>query len=257
MVEFSRTTNLISTLSTEWEETINEQMAVKNPQHSVVTAANGVDLKRYDFGRLLPQKGTKDPDNGWLNDNIVNAFMSTIVASKKEQTGWKTGDGAPAFEAYDSTWYVKYEESGINAISRWSTRKKIKGRNLLKCDKIFFPASKNKHWTLLIISPKARKIEYLDSLRGGGNRKLFFRIAREWLAMELGIQYDASEWTEEDLESQMQHNGDDCGVFTCFNALASAKDKNFQFVDGYRMYEARRLAAAILMKGRLAEEFEL
>ena len=257
LVELSRKANLITTLSTDWEEKINEQMAVKNPQHSVVTAANGVDLTRYDFGRLLPQKGTKDPDNGWLNDNLVNAFMSTIVASKKEQTGWKARDGAPAFEAYDSTWFVKYQESGIDAISRWSTRKKIKGHHLLKCDKIFFPASKNNHWTLLIISPKERKIEYLDSLGGGGNRKVFFRIAREWLAMELGVQYDASEWTEEDTQSQMQHNGDDCGVFTCFNALASVKDGDFQFVDGTRMYEARRLAAAILMKGRLAEEFEL
>ena len=49
----------------------------------------------------------------------------------------------------------------------------------------------------------------------------------------------------------------DCGVFTCFNALASAKYLPFELVDPNRMDKARKLMAAILMKGSLEEEFKL
>ena len=256
LIESNRTVQLISTIPAEWEERIYEQMQVRDQEQPVVTAPNRVTLTRRDFGKLLPQRGTTDDKNGWLNDNIVNGFLSTIVQTKKDQTGWKQGD-TPAFEAYDSTWYLKARDEGIKSISRWSRKKKIDGSKLLKAEKIFFPASDGSHWTLLIISPKERKIEYLDSLYGTTNSKYFFGIAREWLAMELGTKYIASEWTEMDSASQRQRNHNDCGVFTCFNALASAKGKDFQFVNSNKMEEARHLMAAVLMKGRLREEFEL
>ena len=48
--------------------------------------------------------------------------------------------------------------------------------------------------------------------------------------MELGEKYHDNEWTTADSRSNKQLNFDDCGVFTCMNALASAKNKEFSEV---------------------------
>ena len=250
--------DLITTLSSEWEAKIDQAMAVKNLKHSVMNTVDGAELSRKDFGTLLPQEGTNDNPSGWLNDEIVNGFMGAIVASKKEHTHYQKSKGAPAFESYPTGWLSTYKSKGIQGISRWSKRKGIQGKALLNAERIYFPVNESAHWTLLIISPKERKIEYLDSLQSATRASKFFGIAREWLAMELKEAYNAEEWTDHlDSVSQRQRNMNDCGVFTCFNALANAKGLSYDIVDPGRMPEARRLLAAVLLKQGLNEDMNL
>jgi Ulp1 family protease len=248
---------LISTLSADWEEKIHREMSVKNLAHTVATSPDGAELSRRDFGSLLPQEGTSDDPSGWLNDEMINGFLSTIVTTKKNREGHKKGRDVPTFEAFASAWFTTYKQQGMGKLARWSKRKGIDGKNLLKCHRIFFPINTGNHWMLLIISPAFRTIEFLDSLQSSANRTKFFSIAREWLQMELQSNYKASEWTELDSESMRQTNMNDCGVFTCFNALASAKYLSFELVNPNHMDKARKLMAAILIKGRLEGEFKL
>ena len=258
--EEQRTAQLISELSPEWEAEINKQMAIQSHTRPVVMTQDNVQLTRKDFGTLLPQEGTRDLPNGWLNDEIVNGFMSTVVASKQKADGWKAGRSkvAPAYAYYPSNWYQTYKQRGINGLATWSRRKGVKGEQLLGAEKIYFPINTGAHWMLLIISPKARTIEFMDSFNVAGERKRFFGIAREWLQMELGdALYHPTEWTDLPTVSQAQANSNDCGVFTCFNALASAKGRSFGEVTAEKMPTARRLLAAILMKRELVEEFAL
>ena len=137
----------------------------------------------------------------------------------------------------------------MEGISGWSRRKGIKGEKLLKADKIFFPINTGAHWMMLVLSPQDKKIDFLDSLDSGvtSSRRNFMSKAREWLKMELGKAYKAEEWTESDVVSSQQTNGNDCGAFACFNALASASGKEYGEVLAKDMQNGRRVMGAALL----------
>ena len=203
----------------------------------------------------------------WMAVEFMSAPVPTCLSPT--WTGWRLR-GAPrkaANKESDNTRYLpalteemayittKNASNSVKGIKNWSRRQKIPGERLLSCDKIFFPINTGSHWQLLIISPKVRTIEMLDSMNGGASR--WFNIAREWLQMELGSKYDAAEWKELDSKSSMQNNMNDCGVFTCFNALASAKGVDFSEVKQSNMQEARRIMVAVLLNGGFHGDWEL
>ena len=100
----------------------------------------------------------------------------------------------------------------------------------------------------------------MDSLREKGHKPArFFTRAREWLQMELGDKYVAEQWKELDSVSQEQENSDDCGVFTCMNALAAAKwpQATYEDVKAKSMKDARKMMAAVLLNGGLKGDYML
>ncbi|KAF2208975.1 hypothetical protein CERZMDRAFT_20408, partial [Cercospora zeae-maydis SCOH1-5] len=224
-------------------------------------------LTRKTFGCILPQenehqiKAAQHPDarrgpSGWLNDEGVDGFIGAIVDRKREQEGYVKGRGTPSYAAFGCAWYTTVKKGTIKSISRWARRQQIGDQKLLECEKIFFPVNTGAHWVLLIISPKGRTLEFLDS--AGGSGRSFFKLAHEWLAMELGTKYIEEEWTELESRSQHQLNMDDCGVFTCMNALASAKGLEFEAVKPVRdMKRAREFITCVLLDGGFGKSFEL
>lgn len=258
---------LVRPLTPEWAEKVNEAMSHKDVNQILAKSPDGVELSRKDLGTLLPQ----DDLNGmtvrsslvnkdrWLNDEVVNALMAMIVSRRKEQTGYVKGpDSVPEMEAFTSHWHTTYKSKGIQGVKTWSRRKGIAGEKLLRAKKIFFPINTGAHWMLMIISPIERKIEYLDSLGGTypSSRKKYFGVAREWLKMELGNAYKADEWLDAKSTSTQQLNADDCGMFTCINALSSAKGKAFNEVPE-NMGDARRMMVALMLNGGFHGDWEL
>ncbi|KAK3721361.1 hypothetical protein LTR37_003237 [Vermiconidia calcicola] len=242
---------IIRPLPADWDKKINEAMDFKNLQHTICTSVEGTELSRHDFETLIPK-------GHWLNDEIVNAWMATIVQSKLEKTGYKRGNGrVPAFAAYTSMWYSNVKAKGVKSIETWSRRKQIKGEALLKCEKIFFPINTGNHWMLLIISPQAREIEVLDSLNQGSVRQHYGDIAKAWLQMELGDKFVEAEWTLLKSKSAWQQNSDDCGAFVCFNALAAAKGMAFEEVGKGKMADGRRIMGAVLINGGFHGDWKL
>ena len=264
---------LVRPMDKKWEETLRSAMASRNGAHVLVRGANGVELTRYDLGRILPQRddtghsiegtlsGTHhkmDGPAGWLNDEAVNAWLATIVSRKLEQRGYKRGTGVPPFAAFNAQWFTNYQtKGGAPGIRNWAKRQKIDGTKLLQVERIFFPACVGgAHWILLIISPKERKLEVLDSM--GGSRKKYFEMLRDFLEMELGKDYIPDEWTESKVRSESQMNSDDCGVFVCLNALASAKNKPFSDVPARDdMVNARRMIVAVLLNQGFHGDWDL
>ncbi|KAF2488169.1 hypothetical protein BDY17DRAFT_244578 [Neohortaea acidophila] len=233
-------------------------MAAKSKDTVVATTVDGTEISRHDLESLIRKPGVKSQP--WLNDEIVNGIMAAIVGRKLEQTGWAKGSKtAPAYAYLPSMWYSNYQKpGGVNNIASWTRRRGIKGAKLLEAEKVFFPVNTGVHWMLLIISPQARTIEFLDSFNFGLHSKAWmFQIAREWLAMELEGKYVAEEWTELASESCPQSNSDDCGAFTCFNALAAGKGLGFEAVGGGHMADARKMLAAVLVNGGFKGDFEL
>ena len=257
--DYLKKQQLVRPLDQEWEDKVTKAMETKSRQHIITKTVDGTDLTRHDFGSLVPQHGSGDDPAGWLNDEIVNAWMATIVQSKLEKDGYvKSPNNVPSYVAFTSAWYLTYKsKKSITGIQTWSRRKGIKGEKLLQAEKIFFPVNTGAHWMLLVISPKKRKIEFLDSLNQGSVNDKFYAIARDWLKMELGDKYKAEEWKDVQTMSSWQQNSNDCGVFACFNALAAAKDYPYCMIGQGKIGDARRIMAAVLLNGGLKGDFKL
>lgn len=245
---------IIHKLEPHWLAQIDKAVN-SNPSKQVATALDGSELYGRDFERIVPPAGAVGT-SAWLNDNAVNGWFLAIVERKNEQTGYKkSSPNAPSFAAMNTAWITKVQKDGVKSIARWTKRMGVQGPKLLTADKIFFPVNSGNHWTLMVLSPKTREIEYLDSMGGSGST--YRKYAREWLAMELGAGYIADEWKDVTGRSSQQQNMDDCGVFTCFNGLAAAKERDFAQVTHRQMPQARRMLAAVLLNRGFTGDFDL
>ncbi|KAK0345746.1 hypothetical protein LTR91_014323 [Friedmanniomyces endolithicus] len=248
-VEAEQAAGLIKPLSPEHLAKLNAMLEIRNDRHIVVKSPEGVELTRRDFGTLL-STSTSNQASAWFNDEIVNAYLSTIVSWKLEQDGYvKIPAHIPAFVAFNTAWHSTYKTKGLAGLASWSRRKAIKGDRLLRTDKIFFPINTGIHWMLLVISPQTHSLEFLDSMHTyhPGADRTWLDFGRSWLAAELGKEYKPDEWTESPAQSSLQTNGNDCGAFTCLNALASATGADFAQVTAGKMQEARRHIGAVLL----------
>lgn len=254
---------IIPVLSTHAAAAVDTALAVTNPSAVLANTTEGLDLLRGPiFGRLVPTSNAAyDPTGSWLNDDAVDAWFTALCARKAALAGWIKGSKTPPpFATFASQWYnhCKAGDWDMSRLQRWSRRQQIAGDRLLGVQKIFFPVNTGAHWTLLVISPLERKIQYLDSLGGRGG-KWAERTARDWLKAELGKKYQADEWSMDFEEgvSELQTNSSDCGVFACWNGLAAAKGRAFGDVKAEFMPDARRAMAAIFLAGGFVGEFDL
>ena len=97
-----------------------------------------------------------------------------------------------------------------------------KNLDIFEMDKIFFPINiDNMHWTLAVVYPQKKRIEYFDSMRGKG--EFYMAGLLQWIKDEAstkGHDINMEEWTtySRSHEIPQQGNGFDCGVFTIIAA---------------------------------------
>ena len=236
---------VIAPLSAEWEHRVN---AALDAPAGKVLAETPHAVTRRDLGTLLPQRGTADSSIGWLNDTVIAAAMTQVVAHGLARTGHKRG-AVPKFHAYSTFFYTEFKSKGYEKVRRYGKRAGVMGANLLQCEMVFIPVHKASHWTLLVVYPMARAIEYYDSL--SGYARPFLDDAKAWLANELGEHWNEDEWVTREGDSPQQNNGKDCGVFLVTTAKmlmlgwnpAEAYDSRFMVT------QRRRIAAEILAGG--------
>ena len=241
---------LSPTLNTRLQNSLDN---TANDRHTMIQLGS-IPLQKLTFKRILASdRGTEN----WLDDDAVNAWFNSIAEAKKRQTNYvKSDTNPPPFANLQTAWYDKQKKDGIPSLKRWMKRSGVGGVNILKCERLFLPINMGSHWTLLIINGTQKTIEYLDSLGGDGTR--FFKLARELLQAELGAKYDATKWKDSKRDrSSKQDNGSDCGVFTCFNGLAAAKDLAYKDVTAKKMPAARRMMAGVLINGGFEGDFDL
>jgi hypothetical protein len=213
-------------------------------------------LSARDFATLLPFHFNGDP-RAWLNDNIVNEYLSIVVGAKKSEAGFKhkRGGAAPPLHAFSSFWYPTAQKA-LKGVERWAARFQLNGKQYLDADLVLYPICDLSHWRLLVVKPKERTIECLDSL--GGLGEVYIKKLKEYLAKELGDDWVEEEWTVlKKQRSIRQRNSSDCGVFTILNALALLRGEEFSSVvpsDG--MNDARERIAITLMAGGPTTEFD-
>lgn len=228
---------LVKPLSEEWEAKI--QVALSHGDHvPLTTTISGTDLRRKDFMTVLGERS-------WLNDEIINAYLEWIVDYSNKKAGRDGRNAIPKVIAHNSFFYKNIATQGPQSVSRWMKRKKAEGKKLLEVETVLIPVNNASHWTIIVVSPQQRTIEYLDSF--AGNSKVFINNTKAWLAAELGSAWHEDEWRVLNTQSAAQLNGFDCGVFTITNAECVAGGIATDSYDWADMANQRRRIAAVLL----------
>ena len=168
----------------------------------------------HDLVKVVPALGSGG-GSSWLNDETINGYLKIITDHGNK--GLKKG-ASPRYHAFNSFFMSNLLKKGYESVKRWSKRANIEGNKLKHLEKVFVPVNSNSHWTLLVVSPKTRRIQYYDSLGYPGCSTQYVNAAKEWLQGELGQEWNEEEWIVEEAASSRQDNGSDCGVFTITNA---------------------------------------
>ena len=241
---------LIPELDDEWNEEVDSAMDSQPSRELARTKVNV--LTRKDFGTLLPQAGSGDAAHGWLNDDIILASLQHCIDYALERAHHREGK-IPVYHTFNSFFYGKLAKN--QDVSRWTKKAKIDGTNLLKVECVFIPVHDKSHWTLLVVWPKKRLVEYFDSY--GGNHTPYTHNVLTWLQKELENKFIMSEWTALSRPNPQQYNAVDCGVFVLTTAkmvmLGWDPEKAYTQSD---MVQQRRNIAAELLHGGFTDYFE-
>ena len=244
---------VIKPLSEEWERRVDAAMAAGDGAN-LATTSTGTTLKRRDFGTVLPVAG-RDRAGGWLNDEIVTGYLQAVVDRGLEMTDSAGRGKTPKYYAFSTFFYSSIREKGVASVRRWAGRGKIGGKALLDVERVFVPVHEHLHWTVLVVSPMARTIEYFDSLNG--ESKDHVARVRAWLAQELGEAYVEGEWTVVNSPSPQQLNGLDCGVFAVTTAKMIMMGVDPRAYGPEDIPLQRRRMVAELLNGGFVGEFAL
>ena len=251
---------VLEPLTAEWDAKLRDVLA-KRPNEVVATTTTGNELDRRDIGKVLPQPGTADDQSGWVNDNVITGYLDSVVDYGLQARGHKRGE-TPKLHAFNTAFYNNITEKGVESVKRWSRRPKISGKDLLKVEHVFIPVNVGgAHWTLLVVSPVWKRIEYFDSLHGPSGAVI--RNAKAWIKMELGDAWDEQEWdVVEDQglvgrgKGPRQSNSSDCGVFTITTAKMISLGVDPMAITANDMPLQRRRVVAELVNGGFHGDFK-
>jgi sentrin-specific protease 1 len=243
---------LIQPLDTKWDRLVYNAEATNNEYKTITTSIEGTELRLKDFRTLLGH-------HAWLNDEIINSYIEWIVQAANEDAavkGQEFGEPAstvPKFIAHNSFFYENLKKKGPQGTDRLMKRKKAPGEKLMEVDSVFIPICQGSHWTMGVVRPVAKTVEYFDSM--GGRPQIFISHMRAWLQHQLGGLYHAEEWTEPRTACARQTNGYDCGVFVCTNALCVAVGIDTSCYEERDMELQRRNIAAVLLNRGFTGDF--
>lgn len=184
---------------------------------------------------------------GWLNDEVINLYLELLKEREKRET-----DKFLKCHFFNTFFYKKLYNPNTRydykAVRRWTTQRKI-GYNLTDCDKIFVPIHKEIHWCLAIIDMKAKKFQYLDSLRGSDAHVLdvLAKYITDEAKDKTGQDLDVSSWETQLVEDlPQQENGSDCGMFMIKYADFHSRGLPLSFFQTDMPYFRKRTAKEIL-----------
>ena len=137
-------------LTEEQNELINQAL-MPSPPDQVLTEGFNTRLSRKDTQTL---RGLN-----WLNDEIINFYMSLICERNTAKS-----DSLPKTYAFSTFFYPKLLKDGFASLKRW-TRK----CDIFSYDLILVPVHLGLHWTLAVIDIGCKEVRYYDSMMGNNH----------------------------------------------------------------------------------------
>ncbi|ETW35327.1 hypothetical protein PFTANZ_03978 [Plasmodium falciparum Tanzania (2000708)] len=176
-------------------------------------------------------------DTRWLNDEVINFYLSMLQEYNEQHTKNNSLTFIPKIFTFSTFFFQSLNFNGsynYSKVSRWTKRKQV---DIFSFDLILIPLHVGgNHWTLGSIHMKDKKICLYDSLNG--SNKKFFEYMRRYIVDEMKDKkqkdLDISLWTysKEGVSEKgipHQENGYDCGVFTCMFAKCLSFNREFDF----------------------------
>ncbi len=218
-------------------------------------------------------------DGAWLNDEVVNQMMGLL----QHQANKSKKD----YYFFSSFFFSKLnglnekckESQGVynySNVRRWTKRIDVS-----KMKSLWFPINLTRsHWLLGVAHMVDMTIKIYDSYKGIQTRMhvllqisvnfltLYLRqlqiVVRPWIHQallrfledefkdkNLGVHFNRDEWTASYATVPQQANGNDCGVFTCWNAYLLANGLSTDFCQQVHIPMLRRRLALALMEKTL------
>ncbi|NWS78812.1 SENP2 protease, partial [Crotophaga sulcirostris] len=214
----------------DMEREINAALGKGTPDE-ILSSAFKLKVTRQDIHTLR--------DCNWLNDEVINFYMSLVAERGKEED-------YPAVHAFNTFFYPRLISGGYISVKRWT-----KGTDIFKKDLILVPIHRKQHWALVVIDVRKKTIKYFDSLGLDGNKicVALFKYLQEESREKNKLELDCSEWTLQSMKSHeipQQWNGSDCGVFVCSYAECMARDKPFNFTQDHMPYFRKKMVWEII-----------
>ncbi|KAJ3276854.1 hypothetical protein HDV01_002909 [Terramyces sp. JEL0728] len=145
----------------------------------------------------------------WLNDQIINFYGELIMDRAKKDAKY------PKIHIFNTFFYENLSTKGYSSVRRWSKKFDVFG-----LDMVIIPVHLGMHWVCSAINLKQKRVEYYDSLHGSNERCLS--------------------------DIPAQHNGYDCGVFTCMFMEYLSREADFEFGQKHMEYLRKRVAHEII-----------
>jgi len=194
-------------------------------QHEVIVSRFKVDLTRERLSCLFPCM--------WLNDEVINFYFKLLQERTRSIKGMPKCWFANSFFwtglCGGSEWPYTYS---YGRVRRWTRKAKV---DIFDLDYMLFPINVGQsHWVVGVINVRERGFHCLDSLNNDVVSPNFVSFLRKYIADEHKDKKgtplcDAEHWDFLPIVVPQQHNGFDCGVFTCFFAEYFSAEKVFDF----------------------------
>lgn len=202
------------------------QLMISAPPNQLLTEIDGVQILGKDIRTLIGLN--------WLNDEIINAYMTLLV-----YRGAKAGNHK--VHAFNTFFYPKLREAGYNSVRRW-TRKV----DIFNFEYIVVPVHLGNHWTLVFIDFKKRTISYYDSLAGysDGYCDILLDYLRSEMSDKKKQEFSDSGWQLLNRSNDgipLQNNCSDCGVFACIYAEHLTRQADLDFSQEDMPYFRKRM----------------
>lgn len=208
------------------------------PTNRVLIEKYNVNITRGHLQCLLPMQ--------WLNDEVINFWFQLLNDRDVELV--QSGTMSKRSHFFNSFFYTKVSENGYNFVNvrRWT--RKI---DIFALDKVFVPVNlSNTHWCLAVIFMQEKRIQYYDSMDGGGMKclSILLRYLHDEMQHKKKSEFDGSEWklVPSTPETPQQHNGSDCGVFTCIFADYISRNQPLDFSQRDMAYHRHRMVLHIV-----------
>lgn len=218
----------------------------------------------------------------WLNDEAINCFGRTVLErARRHERLWERAAAAderglraaglrrPAriFVHQSLFWQSLMGPGGsrgynYDCVKRWTTKKRV---DIFALDKIFYPLNVGGvHWVLVVADMQRQKLQFLDSLGGGGTAvtdKILRYLTDEYVDKKVEERereaFDREAWASRwevvprPPDLPVQSNNYDCGAFVCMYMDYLSEDFPFDFREEDLAHHRRRIQLTI-MRGELA-----
>ena len=239
-------------LSDEEKDRVYEALYGYGPLDEKLAVSSNDSVQRKSMHTLIAGQ--------WLNDKVIHYFYRMLANRDEALSAATLGQKRSHFfmsfiftKLFDKEATNQYRYQNVEC---WSEN--VPGKDIFVLNKLFFGCNVNgAHWTCAVVFMQNKKIQYFDSMSGSGTnyvQGLFQYLQDEWKAKKGAEMPDLDQWElvygHEGDNIPQQHNGYDCGVFTCMFAYYLSVDRPLSFNQSH-INQFRDCIALSILNGKV------